>query len=278
MGRLARSWEMTKTSFGVIRSDKELLWLPVLSFLATVVAIMAIAGVGFVAGVFPEVTTEEGIDPVQAALAFLLYLAVAFVQVFFHAATVAAAHQRLSGGDPTVGSALRAAGQHVGRLFLWSMVVATVNVILHIIRERAGWLGRIMASFAGTAWNLATFFVVPVLLFEKDAGVGTGLRRSGGLFKQTWGETVVGEVGIGFVAGIVGAVIVFGTVAGAILLSAVPYASIAVIVLGATALILSMIIFSVAGAVYKTALYRYATTGHAGGDFANTTMARAFRA
>lgn len=278
MSRLARSWEMTKTSFSVIKQDKELLWMPVLSFIATLVAVAAILGLGFVGGLFGQVTSEAGVDIIGLLWAFSLYLAVAFVQVFFHAATVAGAHERLSGGDPTVGSALGKAWKHVGRLFLWSIVVATVNVILQIIRERAGFVGQIMAGIAGVAWNLATYFVVPILLFE-DKGIGESLKRSGGLFKKTWGESVVGEIGIGWAAMFVSIAVLFVGIAitvglGAVL--AVPGLVIG-IVLTVAALIVTAVVFSVAQAVYKTALFRYAQQGHAGGPFQDMTMANAWR-
>lgn len=278
MGRLGRSWQLFKTSFTVIQQDKELLWMPVLSFLASVIAIAGIGGAGFVAGVFPETTTPEGgTDPVAVALGIAAYILLAFVQVFFFAATIAGANERLGGGDPTVGSSLRKAAQHLGRLFLWSIVVATVNIILQMIRERSGFLGQIMASIAGTAWNLATFFVVPILLFE-DAGIGAGLKRSGGYFKRTWGETIAGEVGIGFIGGIVTIAIL---IAGVILTLALSmlgaiglFVGIAITVI---AVVLSVIIFTVAGAVYRAALYRYVSGNTGSGPFTEQQLGMAWK-
>lgn len=278
MSRFARSWDMTKTSFKVIGQDKELLWLPVLSFMATIVAVMGIAGIGWAAGVFPQVTAEDGsVDPVAALIGFSMYLALAFVQVFFHAATVAGANERLSGGDPTVGSALGKASKHLGRLFLWSIMVATVNVILQALRERAGPLGQIATSIAGTAWNLATYFVVPILLFE-DKGVGGSLKGSGSYFKKTWGESVVGEIGIGFVGGIItflvlilGGLLAYGLGSVLGLTGFVIGAVIAIV-----AVILVSVMFTVAGAVYKTALYRYAATGHGGVGFEDAQLSHAY--
>lgn len=280
MGRLANSWQMTKTSFRVIGQDKELLWLPILSFLATLVAVAAVAGVGFVAGVFPQVTNPDGsVRPLGVLVSFLMYVALAFVQVFFHAATVAGAHQRLSGGDPTVGSALGKAWKHVGRLFLWSLVVATVNVILQALRERGGMLGRVAASIAGIAWNLATYFVVPTLLFE-DKTIGASLKNSGSLFKKTWGESVVGEFGIGLVGGILAFLwVILGVVLTIALTSALGVAGLVVgLVVAVVGVVLISVMFTVAAAVYKTALYRFASQGHAGGDFSDAQLAHAYRA
>lgn len=277
VGRLARSWDLTKTSWRVLMQDKELLWMPVLSFLASVLAVAAISGVGFLSGVWPEVTAEDGsVRPASALLAFAMYIALAFVALFFNAATVAGASERLAGGDPTVGSALRAASRKAGKLFLWSIVVATVNVILQAIRERSGFLGQILTSIAGTAWNLATYFMVPILLFE-DKGVGASLKRSGGLFKRTWGETVVGDYGIGMAGFIATLVVVVVGIMLVMLLSGLgafgTLLGIALLVLG---VVVVAAVFSTLAGVYKAAIYRYATSGQEAGGFTHEQLGGAF--
>ena len=274
MGRFARSWSLFKTSLGVIRQDRELLWMPVLSFLASLVAVLAIAGVGVVGGLWPEVTDAE--KPMAFLLAFAMYIVLAFVALFFNAATVAGATERLAGGDPTVGSALRAASRKAGKIFLWSVVVATVNVILQAIRERSGLLGNILAGIAGLAWNLATFFMVPVLLFE-DKGIGNSVRQSGSLFKKTWGESVAGEVGVGFVGGVITLLVVIVGVLLTLLLSGLGMAGFWIgLELTILAVIFVSVLFATVSGVYKAALYRYATTGQVSGGFAANELGGAF--
>lgn len=263
MGRLATSWDLTKTSWGVVKQDKELLWMPILSFIASIAVVLSIAGITF--GLTPDLFTENGQwSPVNTVLALVAYLGLAFVGVYFHAAVVAAAHERLEGGDPTIGSALRAANQHLGKLFLWSILVATVNILLQAVRERGGMVGQIAASIAGTAWNLATFFVVPHLVFSDD-GVGSSLKHSGRLFKQRWGETVVGHIGIGFAMGVL---TIAWVVVSLLLLALLSGLGIVGIVLGVVLLVggvlLLTLVGSVLSAVYKAALYRYAQGQNAG--------------
>jgi len=278
MGRMARSWQTFKTSLRVAWQDKELMWLPVLSFLASAIAIMGILGIGFLAGVFPQVTQPDGgVDVTAAALGFLMYLALAFVQTYFYAAMVAGAHERLSGGDPTVGSALSAANGRLGKIFVWSLVLATVNVVLQALRERAGHLGRIAVSLVGTAWNLATYFVVPIIMFE-DQRLGASLKRSGGLFKKTWGETVVGEIGIGIAAGlIIIPVFLLAVVLAAALSMAGIVGLVVGIAAGAVLVVAALALVTLVQAVYKTELYRYATHGAHDAAFAGTDIEHAFR-
>jgi hypothetical protein len=266
MGRFARSWDLAKTSFSVVRQDKELLWMPVLSSLSSLAAVLAIAGIGLGSGVWPQTANPDGTANVPGfVLAFLLYILLAFVTLFFNAAVVAGASERLRGGDPTIGSALKAAWGKAGRLLAWAVVVATVNVILQAVRERSGILGRLLAGIAGMAWNLATFFMVPILLFE-DAPMGASVRRSGHLFKQTWGETVLGQGGLGL-AGFVCGLLAFAI--GVVALMLLSPLGLAGIVVGVAVLVLGMLgvtaLFSVLDGVYRAALYRYATTGRSDG-------------
>ncbi len=277
MGRFARSWDLFKTSLSVVKQDKELLWMPVLGAIASLVAIAAVAGVGFASGVWPETQNADGTANVPGfLLAFVLYILLAFVTLFFNAAVVAGANERLAGGDPTVGSALRAASQKAGKLFLWAIVVATVNVILQAIRERSNVLGRILASIAGTAWNLATYFMVPILLFD-DKPIGASVKRSGSLFKQTWGETVIGQGGLGLAGMAIGFVVVL---AGIMLLFALSALGVAGTILGVALLVLGIVgvatLMSVLEGVYKAALYRYATTQQVAPGFNAQQLGGAF--
>ncbi|MGB0651603.1 MAG: DUF6159 family protein [Thermoplasmatota archaeon] len=274
MNRLSRSWGLFKTSLSVLKQDKELLWMPVLSVLASILTIMAIAGVGF--ALTPALFIDGAFDVIGAVLALATYLLLAFVTLFFNAAVVAAANERLGGGDPTVKSALAAAWARKGRLFAWAAVIATVNLILQALRERAGFLGQIMAGIAGFAWNLATFFVVPTLLFTEKS-LGDSVKGSAGLFKQTWGETVVGEAGIGFVSGLLGIAIgitgFIGTLALATVLGTIGL--IVGIVTTVVAILALAALSSVLAGIYKAALYRWATGGNTG-SFDQQTLASAF--
>ncbi len=271
---LSRSWQLMKDSARVVKADKELLWMPVLSAIASIVTVLAIMGIGISIGMFDA---QGNVSGPGLALAALLYVSLAFVTLFFNAAVVAAATERLDGGDPTVKSALAAAWKRKGRLFMWAIVVATVNVILQAIRERSGMVGQIMAGLAGIAWNLATYFMVPVLLFD-DKRIGDSLKHSGGLFKKTWGETVVGEGGLGLAAFLVTAGV---AVVGFILMQGLGAllgagGLIFGLVLTVFAVLLSIVFFSVLQGVYKAALYRYATKGDGGEFFRTDVLAGTF--
>ncbi|MEZ5166963.1 MAG: DUF6159 family protein [Acidimicrobiales bacterium] len=115
-------------------------------------------------------------------------LAMSLISVYFNGALVAGAHERLSGGDPTVGSAMRRATARLGGLAPWALLTATVGLILQSLRERAGLLGRFVVGMIGMAWEVATFLVVPAIVIDEHGAVDA-LKTSGNLLRQTWGRT-----------------------------------------------------------------------------------------
>lgn len=144
MNRLRTTLALARSSVSVLRADPELLVLPVLSAIATsMVAASSLLPLVLTGGAGSDPT------PVGDALLFVIYLVLAFIVVFFNAALVAGAYERLRGGDPTIGSALRAATSRIGRILPWAIVSATVSVVLDAIQQRAGTAGRVIAGVVG---------------------------------------------------------------------------------------------------------------------------------
>lgn len=189
--RISRGLGLVGSSWRILNSDKELLLLPSMSFVAMLAVGGAIVGGAHAAGAFEE----GGPQALIYMTLFAVYFRSTFLGVFFNAAGVAAAMQRLEGGDPTVGSGLRAAWGKVGKILVWALVGATVGVILRAIESKADWVGDIVVRILGVAWGVVTFFVVPVLLFE-PRDVGGAIKRSSGIVKERWGEKVTGNVSI----------------------------------------------------------------------------------
>jgi hypothetical protein len=152
---------------------------------------------------------------------------------------------------------------------MWAVVAATVGIALRAIHERVGFIGKIIASLMGAAWSLATFFVVPVLVLEEKS-VPDSFRRSVSVFKQTWGETVVGGTTLG-AAGMCAWLTLFALTG----LLAWAVGNVALVVLGAGAILL-MIFFSALQGIYVASLYRYATDHEAPPGFDRILFDSAF--
>lgn len=252
--RLGIGWKLTKVSLGVIRQEKSLLLLPLISFL-----IIGIAWAVFIISIFLTVW-PSGVFNVTLFVVglFFLYFFTYFVTTFFAAAVMGAAMIRLNGGDPTIGDGLRIAKENIGRILAWAVISATVGVILRALAERAGWIGRIIAAGASLAWGILTYLVLPSLIFEK-LGPWAAVKRSGSLIKKTWGEAAGGYLtmtGIFVLLGMVGFLfVIIGVAIGT--LTAILLTFLVAIVYW---LILALFA-SAAQGVLVTALYRYATTG-----------------
>lgn len=260
MGRIGRTWELAKASWSVLKADKELLALPVLSGLTSLIIAASFLIPIFAAKGIDAETEFGALDFVVLAV---MYFVLAYVTIFFNAALVHAANDRLNGGDPTLRSALGGAAHRAGRILPWALITATVSIILRSLEERAGLLGRIVLGFIGLAWTLVTFLVVPILVIE-DIGAIDAIKRSGSLFKRTWGENVAAQFGfgiLGFIAALPAIALIFlGAAAGGVALGAL-------IVVAVIWLIAVAVGLSALSGVFQAALYHYAISGDVPGQY-----------
>ena len=275
--RISRSWDLIRASGAVLRQDKELLLFPFFaSIAALLVAATFILPLVF-SGAFDR-ASEESFDAATMLLLFLFYLSQYFVIFFFNSALVGAAMIRLDGGDPTVSDGLRIARSRIVQIFGYAAIAATVGLILRIIEERAGFIGRWIAGLLGLAFTVATFLAVPILV-SRDIGPVDAVKESATLLKKTWGENIIGNVGMGlvfflFYILVIGIGIVF--VFGAAQTGSAPFI-VLVAALVALAVIALALVQSALQGVYSAALYRYATGGNVGEAFSGTLLADAFK-
>ncbi len=103
------------------------------------------------------------------------------------------------GGTWTFRDGLELAWERKGTILQWALVAATVGVILRTLEERLGLIGRLIMRLIGIAWTLACYFVVPVLAFE-DLTPIDAVKRSSKLFRDTWGEKVIGGFSLSLVS------------------------------------------------------------------------------
>jgi len=275
MGRWARSKQLASASWALLRHDKELMVLPLISGIASLVI-----GATFL---YPLYLSAQGTDatgsttfemkPVGYVVLFLMYLVLAYVAIFFKTALLCGADERMQGGEPSLGSALSGALSRAGKILPWAIVTATVSVILRSLEERAGILGRIVIGIVGMAWAVVTFLVLPIVVFE-NVGVGTAIKRSAEMLKRTWGENLIVNLGIGLIA----MVLVLPAIAVVV---GVAFTGSAPLIVGAIVLAVVWIIAvscwsSAMTAVFQLALYRYATQAPLPSEFAQVNMADAF--
>jgi uncharacterized protein DUF6159 len=268
MDRISRGFRLLRASWEVLRSDKELLVLPLISFLLIALVTASLAGAAWATGGLGR--DRESLELVDYVFLGIYYFAAYFIGIFFNAAVVGAATIRLQGGDPTIGDGLRLAAAKTGKIAGWAAISATVGLILRSLEERAGFIGDLIIGLIGVVWGAITFFVVPVLLYE-PVGPVEGIKRSAAIFKRRWGEQFTGNVAIGLAMFLLALPALL--LAGALAAISVPVG----IVVGVLVIGTLVAVGSALSGVFQAALYRFATTGETGGAFDQTDLQSSFR-
>ncbi len=262
MGKFSRSWQLVKQSFAILRSDKQLMLFPILSAVSCFVLTAMIATGGaflLLPARAAAIAAGEQFHPNQSPMflvgMFTLYVVNYFVIVFFNVALVGVANSRLMGGTWTFRDGLELAWERKGTILQWALVAATVGVILRTLEERMGLIGRIIMRIIGIAWTLACYFVVPVLAFE-DLTPIDAVKRSSKLFRDTWGEKVIGGFSLSLVSLMlmlpgIGLVIVAAFLGG---LNGLLFG----LALMFLYFLLLSVFMSAVGGIFNAALYRYA--------------------
>jgi len=266
---IGRSFALVKMSWNILMDDKKLLIFPVLSGIVSLIVILTFALPLLLTGSLGDMTDLDLV--MFYGLLFVFYAVSYFVVIFFNTALITCVNARLNGKEATIGDGLSNAMRHLGSILAWSLISATVGLILQVLEDKVGFIGQIAAALIGGAWGLVTFFVIPILILE-DKGVADSVKDSVSLIKKTWGESIVGggSIFLVFLAiGIIAAIGIFGIwlVSQSFLL--------AIALLIIVVAILAIVASAMQG-IFVTALYTYARTGTVPSSFNKDLIANAF--
>lgn len=213
------------------------------------------------------------LPPMGYVFVFLSYFIGYFIMNFFNASMLFAAREALEGRPTSMRDGIHGASKHVWSILGWSFIAATIGTILRVVAEEMGFVGKIVISLLGAAWNIVTFFTVPMLVLN---GVGpiAAIKGSWATIKQVWGETAIGNFGIGT------AVMLMALLPVPILIGLAVLGNLPVMIAAAA---LCLIYWCVLGAVssslngiYMAAVFNYAQTGSVSGKFSHHFVVDAF--
>jgi hypothetical protein len=271
MGRLTRGWGLAKQSLAVVLADASLGALVVLG--------AAVSGAVALALLLPAAILYDDGQTAPAVILGVIgaYLGT-FIATFFAVALAAAAAEVLDGRNVTVADAVAVAWRNVGAIAGWAVVLLTVNLVLQAVASRLGPVGRIVIGVVGAAWGLVSFLVVPVIALE-GLGPLDALHRSGTLFRERWGEQVVGQASIAGVFVLVALLPAGLLLALATLGPGEGIGPFEIVALAAAILVLlvASVLGSAARAIFSVALLRYAAGDGAHGPFSATDLEGAVR-
>lgn len=187
--RLAKGWEISVSSYKVLLANKQLIIFPILSGLSMLLIAGSFFGVVLSSYGWnvSAIDTENIGRGTMYLLLFGFYIVNYLVIVYFNMALIHCAKLYFDGEEATVGKGIRFSNSRIGAILSWAVFAATVGIVLRIIQDNAGWIGKLVISLVGFVWSLATFFVIPVIAYE-NVGPMDALKRSAEIMKNKWGE------------------------------------------------------------------------------------------
>lgn len=276
--RIKNSWELAKSSWKVLLADKELCIFPIISMVGMIVVSASFLIPSILTGLLDHIHDGDPASKVFGFFVLFAFYVVTYTVIFYcNSALVGCALIRLRGGNPTLNDGFIIANSQLQSIVGYALIASTVGIFLQWLRDR-GILGKFAAGFLGLAWNIATFLVVPILVTE-NIGPIDAVKRSTTLMKKTWGESIVGNVGISLVFGyLILATILIAAFFFLMLQGISMVLAVLIAIAGVLAIIaLNIISFALTG-IYTAAVYHYATTGKADGYFNQQQIMDGFKA
>ncbi|MGH8631141.1 MAG: DUF6159 family protein [Burkholderiales bacterium] len=275
-GKIRNGLRLAVQSWRVLMLDKELLVFPLASGIACFLVLASFLGGAWASGLGQADGRSN--EALFFALLFAYYFANYFVIVFFNSALVACAMIRFRGGNPSVRDGLRAAGERLAQIAAWALLAATVGVVLRLIEERVGFVGKIVIALLGAAWTIAIYFVVPVLVVEKLGPIDAA-KRSAAIVRKAWGESLVSNAGVGMMTVLAVVLLVIPCGVATVIL-AVQAGSLTIGITGAAATLVLLILIALASSalnsIILSALYIYATDAKVPQAFEAAHLQQAF--
>jgi uncharacterized membrane protein YeaQ/YmgE (transglycosylase-associated protein family) len=306
MTRLQNSWDLFTKSLTVMMTYKKLLFFPfITAVLTTLIVIFFIAPVALQPTgyaytspqhwkaisqtIFTDTSTDarsshdkrhsvELTNNGALFVAFIYWVAM-FFATFFTVAFYSEILYALNGHDVEISRGLLFAGTKIPSILIWSLFAGLIGYLIRTLEEKVGLFGKIIFGIIGIAWSVASIFVIPFIITETSINPFHLLRQSADALKKTWGESLIGYVGIqlgGIVVFISSLVMLGGAGFIAIKLQSASFMIMA-IALWFTGIIAFSYLAAVSNHIYRCALYLFAVEGKVPAPFDRAAMQSAWK-
>ncbi|HVU09599.1 MAG TPA: DUF6159 family protein [Verrucomicrobiae bacterium] len=234
MNKIKRSGKLLKAAFAVLFREKKLLLFPFVAFtLVMIVALFFIAPIVLYPTGHSIFSTEHwnalgqmashwfnlesmhdqhehpaiGMGnsgsqvlaghPWTAAAFAVMYFVSMFLATFSNVAFYHEIMRALNGNSVSIRRGYRFACERWRAVLLWSLFAGLVGYLIQMIQERVGFFGRLVTGLIGFVWSVACIFIIPTLVRDTETSNPLKLlRNSVGTLRNTWGELVIGFVGL----------------------------------------------------------------------------------
>lgn len=191
--RMSLGWQIARNAMKVLNANKQLIIFPVLSAITTVIVALS-----FFSFFFFSDRVSDPSNGVVLLTTFLFYVCAYFISVFFNMALIHCTTLYFRGEEASVAEGLSFSVSRIRLIFAWAVFAATVGTALKVIQDNLGQVGKLITGILGLAWSVGTFFVVPVIAYEK-LGPYEAIQRSIQLMKEKWGESISARFSFGII-------------------------------------------------------------------------------
>jgi hypothetical protein len=295
MGKFKTSLDLFKRSLSVIAQNRALLLFPVITLVFIFIIVLffispfVLSNTGHaltdplhwkaLADRIRVLAQNKEIASSAARFAWFagIYLVSIFMATFFNVAFYNEILQALNGNKISISRGIGAAWSKIKLILIWSLFAGVVGIIIKILEDKLSFVGRWIMMFIGFSWSVASVFIIPVIIREEKSSNPVNLLKTSALMlHRTWGEAVIGYIGIGSA----GFIIIFLAIIPFFILSMFVihfvmlelWTIFAALSLALIGLIAFSFLWSVVGHIYRCALYMYASEGVIPGPYDEEMM------
>ena len=275
MGRIRQGWELTRKSWTLLRSNRQLFRFPIYGALSALVVVVVAVGPGLY-------LIDDGQHVAGGVLTAVGIYTTSFIGTYFGVGLAATADAIFHGRQVSFGDGMAVARERIGAIAGWAALSAAVGTLFAFLRQGGSLAEAIIGTVGAAAWSLITFLAVPVIAIE-GLGPWATLKRSASLFKERWAGQVTGNVAIGGIVFLLGVLPAVVLIAVGVMLwiaddgGAELAAGAVIVAIGVAIMVVSILIVQAMRGVFGIALYRFASSGEVTEGFTQAELESAVR-
>ena len=155
------SLKLMKSSFTVLKLDKELIIYPLMSAGALITLWFYFAQYILFGYILTHWVKEGAVDnTIIFLILILLFICSHFIIIFFNTALISSAMSRFKGENPTLISGLNVATLRLKYIFVWSLLSGSVHFIISFLENNYKKTKNITAEVLGLAWIVCSYLVL----------------------------------------------------------------------------------------------------------------------
>jgi Family of unknown function (DUF6159) len=184
MKRLHDSWEFLANCIKFLNNNPSLIVLPLTSLIFTLITLISIFYVSLT-NLNNLIQFSQNFKVASIISLITAYFLFSFVIVYLNAALVQCVTSRLRGDSMSIFKALSVTLKKTGALFQWTLISATICLILNSLEKLHSTIADILSLIFGFSWAVTTYFVMPIMINE-NIGPIQAFKHSIQLIGKGW--------------------------------------------------------------------------------------------